>query len=182
MLTLGKDAPVYLPSALLSKKIRLFNEHATKLLPYLKKNTNFIELDTGSQSFDKSFKEICTAVEPTVLHIRSYADQSHSDELYGQMMWTLTNNHGYADVNVNELISLENERRTEIGKTLLALVSTGKMLPADLITRMLRRVVFSGDGRTKYILSGGFPFTIDHAKEFERSVSSISAVIYSAMQ
>lgn len=98
------------------------------------------------------------------------------------MMWTLTNNHGYAEVNVNELISLENERRTEIGKALLGLVSTGKMLPAELITRMLRKVVFSGDGRTKYILSGGFPFTVEHAKEFERNVSSISAVIYSAMQ
>lgn len=182
MLNIGKDSPYYLASALLSKKIRNFNEHATKLLPYLKGNTNFVELDTGSQSFEKSFKDLCLSVEPTVLHIRSYAEQSHTDELYSQMMWTLTNNHGYAEINVNELISLENERRTEIGKALLSLVSTGKMLPADLITRMLRRVVFSGDSRTKYLLSGGFPFTVEHAKEFERGVSSISAVIYSAMQ
>lgn len=98
------------------------------------------------------------------------------------MMWTLTNNHGYAEVNVNELISLENERRTEIGKVLMTNVATGKNLPADLINRMLRKVIFSGDGRTKYLLSGGFPFTVEHAKEFERTVSSISAVIYSAMQ
>ena len=82
MLTLGKDSPQYLPSALLSKKIRNFNEHAVKLLPYLRQNTNFVELDTGSQSFEHSFKALCVAVEPTVLHIRSYAEQSQSDELY----------------------------------------------------------------------------------------------------
>lgn len=36
MLTLGKTSPHYLPSAILSKKIKLFNEHAVKLLPFLK--------------------------------------------------------------------------------------------------------------------------------------------------
>lgn len=98
------------------------------------------------------------------------------------MTWTLTNNHGYAEINVNEVISLENERKTEIGKQLMAVAQTGKMIPADIIVRMLRRIIYSGDGRTKFILSGGFPFTVDHAKEFEKHLSSIAAVIYSAMQ
>lgn len=74
MLTLGKDSPSYLPSALLSKKIRMFNEHATKLLPFLRANSNLVEVDTGAQSFEHSFKEICQAVEPTVLHVRSYTE------------------------------------------------------------------------------------------------------------
>lgn len=43
---------------------------------------------------------------------------------------------------------------------------------------MLKRVIYSGDGRNKFILSGGFPFTVDHLKEFEKIVGTISAVIY----
>ena len=94
----------------------------------------------------------------------------------------MTTNWQYVNVNVNELISLENERGTQFGKEFVSLVSMGKMIPADLIVKMLRKVIYSGDGRKNYILSGGFPFTVDHAKEFEKSCSSIAAVIYSAMQ
>ena len=36
MLELGKDSPFYMPSSILSKKIRNFNEHAQTLLPLLK--------------------------------------------------------------------------------------------------------------------------------------------------
>jgi len=97
------------------------------------------------------------------------------------MIETLSANWGYSEVNVNELISLENERRTELGKQLLSTVATGKMISSDLIVQLLRKVIYSGDGRNKFILSGGFPFTVDHAKDFEKQVSSLAAVIYSAM-
>lgn len=58
------------------------------------------------------------------------------------------------------------------------MVSASKVIPADLIVKMLKKVVYSGDSRTKYILSGGFPYTIEHMKEFEKSVATIAAVIY----
>ena len=186
MLLAGKSGPNYLPSTILSKKVRAFNENAAKLLPFLRSELGaaFVELDTGAQTFEKSFKELCVAVEPTVLHIRSFADEGGlgADELYKTMMWTLTNNWGYAEVNVNELISLENERRTPLGREFMEQLAQGKNVAADAVTRMLRKVVYSGDGRNKYILSGGFPYTVEHAKEFERQVSQIAAVIYSAMQ
>lgn len=173
MLTLGKTNPLYLPSAILSKKIKMFNEHAVKLLPFLKQTTNLVELDTSSKSSEKSFQDICKIVEPTVLHIRSFAEGSNSDQdvVKEQMVETLTKSFGYAEINVNELISLENERKTELGTRLLAMVSTGKMVPADLIVSLLRKVIYSGDGRSKFILSGGFPFTVEHAKSFETHVS-----------
>ncbi len=183
MLNIGKTSPQYLPSPILSKKIRLFNDHAVKLLPFLKQTTKFVELDTSSQTAEKSFQDICKVVEPTILHIRSYAEGSNSEQdvLKEQMIETLTANWGYSEVNVNELISLENERRTELGKQLLSTVATGKMISSDLIVQLLRKVIYSGDGRNKFILSGGFPFTVDHAKDFEKQVSSLAAVIYSAM-
>jgi adenylate kinase family enzyme len=55
MLNIGKTSPQYLPSPILSKKIRLFNDHAVKLLPFLKQTTKFVELDTSSQTAEKSF-------------------------------------------------------------------------------------------------------------------------------
>lgn len=182
MIDLGKTSPQYLPSSILSKKIRIFYENAAKLLPYLRATTNFIELDTGAKTFEKSFKDLCAAVEPTVLGIRSYADGggAGTDENLEQIMESLTQNWGYTEINVNELISLENERGTALSKEFLQSASTGKMIPSDSIVRMLRKVIYSGDGRNKFILSNGFPFTTEQSKEFEKSCASIAALIYSA--
>jgi adenylate kinase family enzyme len=176
MLELSKDSPEYLPSAILSKKIRNFNEQGAKLLPLLKSATNFLELDTSSQTFDKSFKDLCSAVEPTVLNIISHGEGE--DETFAAMMETLTN-EGYVKVPVNELISLENERRTEFGRVFMQNISTGKVIPSEDIVRFLRKVLYSGDGHKKYILSGDFPTSTEQVKEFEKSCASISAVIYS---
>jgi adenylate kinase family enzyme len=57
------------------------------------------------------------------------------------------------------------------------MVQSGKIIPADTIVRMLRRIIYSGDGRKKFILTS-FPDIIDQAREFERSCASISAIIY----
>ncbi len=48
------------------------------------------------------------------------------------------------------------------------MVQSGKIIPAETIVRMLRRIIYSGDGRKKFILSS-FPDIIDQAREFERS-------------
>ena len=55
--------------------------------------------------------------------------------------------------------------------------SAGKIVPSEMIVRMLRKIIYSGDGRTKFILSG-FPDIIDQATEFEKNCASISAIIY----
>ena len=57
------------------------------------------------------------------------------------------------------------------------MVQSGKIIPADTIVRMLRKIIYSGDGRKKFILTS-FPDIIDQAREFERSCASISAIIY----
>lgn len=57
------------------------------------------------------------------------------------------------------------------------MVSTGKNIPVEMIVRMLRRIIYSGDGRKKFILSG-FPDIVEQAKEFERCCATITAVIY----
>jgi adenylate kinase family enzyme len=94
------------------------------------------------------------------------------------MLQTLTS-QGYKRIPVTELISLENQRLTHFGKIFMNSVASGKVIPPDDIVRFLRRVVYSGDGHDKYILTEDFPTTIDQVREFEKSCATVSAVIYS---
>lgn len=48
------------------------------------------------------------------------------------------------------------------------MVAAGKIIPAEMIVRMLRKIIYSGDGRNRFILSS-FPDIIEQAKEFEKS-------------
>jgi adenylate kinase family enzyme len=57
------------------------------------------------------------------------------------------------------------------------MVSAGKIIPAEMIVRMLRKIIYSGDGRQHFILSS-FPEIIEQAKEFEKSCATINAIIY----
>ena len=75
------------------------------------------------------------------------------------------------------MIRDENERKTALGTEFMNIVSAGKIIPAEMIVRMLRKIIYSGDGNNKYILSC-FPEIIEHAKEFERNCASINAIIY----
>jgi adenylate kinase family enzyme len=61
-------------------------------------------------------------------------------------------------------------------------MSHKKAIPAELIVRLLKRIIYSGDGRKKFILSG-FPMVPEimlQIQEFEKQCASISAVIYPA--
>jgi hypothetical protein len=70
MIEMGKDHPNYLPSAILSKKIKKFHDNAVALLPYLRSATSFNEIDS-EQTFNNAFKAVSKVVEPIVVHIRS---------------------------------------------------------------------------------------------------------------
>ena len=75
------------------------------------------------------------------------------------------------------MIRDENERKTSIGLEFLTMVSSGKIIPAEMIVRMLRKIIYSGDRKKRYILSS-FPDIIDQAKEFEKNCANITAIIY----
>jgi adenylate kinase family enzyme len=84
---------------------------------------------------------------------------------------------GFVNLDVNSLIRDENERKTAIGLEFLNMVAAGKIIPAEMIVRMLRKIIYSGTSQNKFILSS-FPDIIEQAREFERSCSSISAILY----
>jgi adenylate kinase family enzyme len=83
----------------------------------------------------------------------------------------------FSNLDVNALIRDENERKTAIGLEFLSCVSAGKIIPAEMIVRMLRKIIYSGDRNKKYLLNS-FPDIIDQAKEFEKNCATITAIIY----
>ena len=86
---------------------------------------------------------------------------------------------GFIVLDVNALIRDESERKTAIGLEFLSMASAGLTTPAEMIVRMLRKIVYSGTGAEKFILAG-FPDNIDQAKEFEKDCATINAIIYAS--
>ncbi len=174
MLDLGTSHPNYIPSSLLSKRIKDFHQQTPTLIPFLKKETQFYEIN-AEQTFDNAFKDLCKTIEPTVIHVRSGGS---SNELRKEIVQKLSAEHGFVNLEVNSLIRDENERKTDIGLEFLSMVSAGKIIPAEMIVRMLRKVIYSGlEGQDKFILSS-FPDIIEQAKEFEKNCAAITAIIY----
>ena len=69
MIMLSQTDESYQASAILSKRIRQYNENAKRLMPYLQQSTNLRVVNT-EQNFDQAFKQLCSFVEPTVLLVR----------------------------------------------------------------------------------------------------------------
>lgn len=170
MITLGKDHKDYVPSAILSKKIKKFHDQSPTLLPLLKERTQFYEIDCD-QDLLKVQEQINVIVEPTIIHIRSGAN----NELKKEMVTQLTAEHSFINLEVNSLIRMETERRTAVGQEFFQTVSAGKIIPADMIVRMLRKIIYSGQKYDKFILNG-FPDIIEHVNEFEKNCAKISAI------
>ncbi len=57
------------------------------------------------------------------------------------------------------------------------MVAEGKMVPADMVVRMLRRVIYTGHGNKKFLLCS-FPESVEQVDEFEQNCARLSAIIY----
>lgn len=163
MIDLGKNHPEYCPSAILSKKIREFNDQVATLKPYLKGKypNNFHEINTEHPQYHVVFDSLSQIIEPTVLHIRVGTNNDLREEMITKLV-----EKEYMNLEVNELIRYETERRTEIGQELLTIISAGKIIPSHLIVKILRKIIYSGNKNNKFILSS-FPDIIEHVKSFE---------------
>lgn len=175
MQQLGEGSPGYVSSAILSQKIREYTESSKNLIPYLKANTNFAEISTEG-AFDKTMDLVNSQFEPCVIHIRPGAS---SNDLRKEITEKLSEEHGFINLDVNALIRDENERKTEIGQEMHSMVQSNRIIPAEMMVRMLKKIIYSGSTeQTKFILTS-FPDIIEQAKEFETNCSRISAIIYS---
>lgn len=178
MIDLGESHPLYVSSSILSKKIKQFNDHAKNLMPFLKENTNFVEVSTD-QNFDKTISEIYRHIEPCVIHIRAGKSKSG---LQQEIAANLCKNHGFINLDITKLQSAEMDRGTTIGQEFVKLLQQDKNIPASLTVKMLNKILYCGqECLNKFILSG-FPQHIDQVLEFELNCSKIQAIIYPTNQ
>lgn len=181
MISLAQADGSYQASAILSKKIRHYNENSARLLPYLQAATNLRAVNT-EQTFATAFEQLCSYVEPTVLLVRP-GGAANAYEVRQQIIEELKSTKGFVELNVFMLIKEESERHTEVGTEINEQISAGKDYQRDLdhlIVRMLKRNIYSGiEGRDKFILTD-FPDTIKQAQSLEESCSKITAVIFAA--
>jgi adenylate kinase family enzyme len=61
------------------------------------------------------------------------------------------------------------------------MVQANRIIPAPLIVRMLKKIIYSGQPTLNKFILTSFPDIIEHAKEFEASCSKIAAIIYSSV-
>lgn len=103
-------------------------------------------------------EDIYKVIEPTVIHIRPGAN---AGELSQEIISNLAKDHGFINLDIKKCIVGECERGTDIGKEMIQLVKNSKIISAELIVRMLNKIVYCGQPLlNKYILNG-FPDYID---------------------
>jgi hypothetical protein len=156
MIKVSETSDRYLPSSLLSKSIGQYNENLQTLLPYLKENTVLSEIST-ERPFKSSLKEICNLIEPTVISVRS-SGSKEATAAKNAIMLGLNQQH-YIPLEVNDLIQLEVQRQTDIGKIIQDLLNAGKNIWSEpsLIVSSLKKIIYSGvDTHDKFLLVG-FP-------------------------
>jgi hypothetical protein len=119
-------------------------------------------------------EEVFRHVEPCVINVRPGKNTAIQTEIIEK----LSGEHGFVNLDVKDLTNCEMERNTIIGQEFIKIVKADKNIPANLIVRMLNRIIYSGQvSINKFILSN-FPEQIDQVTEFERNCSKIAAIIY----
>ena len=139
MIDLGENHPNYVPSSILSKHVKEFHDNAAALMPYLKDNTNFCGISTD-QDVSKSLDQIYKIIEPCIINVRG----GKSHELQEEIIVNLCENHDFINLDVMELMNDEMQRGTNIGQDFIKLVKQDKNIPASLIVKMLKKIVYCG--------------------------------------
>ena len=101
----------YVSSIQLSKDIKKFCESSLDLLPYLKQNTNYAEINTEG-NLEKTMEQVNSRFEPCVIHIRPGAK---SEGLRKEITAKLCSDHEFMNLDVTELVKGEIMRQTSIG-------------------------------------------------------------------
>lgn len=157
MIERGENAPDYVSSTILSQKIKQYYETAKELLPFLQKNTPFYSIST-EKSFEKSMEDVNMHIEPTVIHIRPGAN---SNDLRNEITEKLSSQHGFVNLDINSLIRDENERKTSIGVEMNQMVQSNRIIPAEMIVRMLKKIIYSGQPHMNKFILTSFPDIIE---------------------
>ena len=173
MLDLGEEDGRYVPSSILSKKIKEFHDNSKELLPFLAQNTKFHEIQTDCE-IGKSLECIFRMTEPCVINVRP----GKAATLQQEIIRNLSDNHDFINLDVKALQTAEMERKTVIGEEYIKLLKQDKSVPASLICKMLKRIIYCGQTKLNKFILSNFPEEIDQVKELEAHVVKLAAIIY----
>jgi adenylate kinase family enzyme len=92
-----------------------------------------------------------------VIHIRS----GNNNEVKNSMIKSLASEHGFVHLDVEQCVRGEAERGTMIGKELSDIISTSNVPSAELISKMLNRILYCGKESMKKFILSSYPGTIE---------------------
>jgi hypothetical protein len=95
-------------------KVKDFNDCAKVMLPYLKENTHFFEVNT-EQALTNSLDQMYSFIEPQIIHIRPGASSNDLRKEITIQLEDLKGEDKWWNLEINNLIREENERKTLIG-------------------------------------------------------------------
>ena len=116
-------------------------------------------------------------MEPCVIHIRPGAN---SNNLKKEITDGLSSTHGFINLDVNSLIRDETERKTSIGHEMLSMVQGNRIIPAEMMVRMLKKIIYCGQEEFNKFILQSFPDIVEQSVEFETNCAKIKTLIYSS--
>jgi len=141
MIQHGQNEAGYIPSSVLSQKIKKYNDACVELIPLLRQITNMHEINTET-TFRESCKEMSKHVEPTIVHVRSGASEQskHVRNHIVQAIEHLEGDYKFTKLDVEELKASEQIRGTELGKKLKAAGRNN----TNLVVDMIKKIIYNG--------------------------------------
>ncbi|KAI8618459.1 adenylate kinase-domain-containing protein, partial [Chytriomyces sp. MP71] len=80
-------------------------------------------------------------------------------------------------LSAGDLLREEVKSFSEIGKMAESLMKEGKIVPMDVILKLLERAIDSAPDSSRGILIDGFPRALDQAIEFEKTIARAGAIV-----
>ncbi|ORY38281.1 ADK-domain-containing protein [Neocallimastix californiae] len=84
---------------------------------------------------------------------------------------------GLKHLSTGDMLREEVNKGTELGKELNEIMKEGKMVPQDLVLKLVKQEI-DDNKNAKGFLIDGFPRTLDQAKSFEENVGPVKSVLY----
>lgn len=146
---------------MLSREIKLYNERATSLLSCLKDSIGFINIDMDNKQIDNALTEVYQQTQPFIVHIRGNgSDESH--KLKNNVLHELLKEeNGFEELEVSDFVHDEMSRNTALGQEFTNLYNNAELITADIIIRMLRKVIYTANGKRNRFVISGFPDTVE---------------------
>ncbi|KAI9097150.1 adenylate kinase-domain-containing protein [Phlyctochytrium arcticum] len=96
----------------------------------------------------------------------------------GTQCTQLAQEFGFAHISTGELLRNEVVNGTALGREVISLLSTGQLVPDELVLRVLQKAIDALPKTTRGVLVDGFPRSLQQAKLFVHVLGSPHLILY----